>query len=366
MVQQLNGTSKRSKRRIAFFLAACLSLASSVLLGETRSLKSFEFSLIRMGTSFRIVFYAPERRLATQAATKVFERVEQIEQILSDYREDSEVNGVCRNAHQSPQSVSPDLFFILEKSLYFSELSGGAFDVTIGPVVRLWREARHNQRLPDAERLSKARLAVGYQNVILDPNARMVFLKRDDMVLDLGAIAKGYAADQALAMLREYGFSRALVDAGGDLSLGDSPPGTRGWDVQIRNWTPESRSESHWLQLHNVAIATSGDTFQFLKAKGQHFSHIINPSDALGVRDSVITVVIAPDGTTADALATTFSILPVSKAMSLADSVENVSAYLVRRKGKELLTFASRRFPHFSTHPQFLASPKKHGADPHE
>lgn len=173
-----------------------------------------------------MVFYTQDPGIASQASTKAFERIEQLEQMLSDYREESELNRVCRTASQAPQRVSPELFFVLQSSLYFSELSEGTFDVTIGPVVQLWREARRDKRLPDAERLSRARLAVGFRNVVLDSETRTVFLKRNDMQLDLGAIAKGYAADQALAVLREYGINRILVDAGGDLSLGDPPPGS--------------------------------------------------------------------------------------------------------------------------------------------
>jgi thiamine biosynthesis lipoprotein len=341
------GLMKTQRWQLALMVWGWFCVAWSALPAKAGSLKPYEFSLIRMGTSFRIVLYSSDPNLASQAASEAFERVEQLEQIFSDYREDSELLRVCRKASQSPQLVSSELFQVLKSSLYFSELSDGAFDVTIGPVVKLWREARRNKRLPDAEQLSNARQAVGYQNIVLDPTARTVFLKRDDMRLDLGAIAKGYATDQALRVLESYGIRSALVDGGGDLSLGDSPPGTRGWDIQIHTWTGEPATEHPWLQLHNVAIATSGDAFQYLEAKGQHFSHIINPSEGLGLRDSVSTTVIAPDGTTADALATTLSILPVPRALSLADSLESVSAFLVRRKGKELSTFTSQKFPRF-------------------
>ena len=319
-----------------------------VLQVEPTVLKRYEFSLIRMGTSFRIVFYAEDPSIASQASTEAFERIEQLEQILSDYREESELNRVCRKAFQSPQRVSPELFYVLQRSLHFSELSEGTFDVTIGPVVQLWREARRDKRLPDAERLSRARLAVGFQNVVLDSETRTVFLKRDDMKLDLGAIAKGYAADQAMAVLRKYGINRILVDAGGDLSLGDPPPGSPGWDIRIHEWDKEKKSQGLWLRLHNVGIATSGDTFQFLEKQGEHFSHIINPADAIGIRDSVSTTVIAQDGISADALATALSILPASKAIALADSQENVSAFLVRRNGNKFMCFKSRSFPAFS------------------
>ena len=348
MAHRLYKSLTHSSVHLTFFLVTCLCLIFRVLQVDPTSLKRYEFSLIRMGTSFRMVFYAQDPGIASQASSEAFERIEQLEQILSDYREESELNRICRTAFQSPQRVSPELFYVLQRSLHFSELSEGSFDVTIGPVVKLWREARHDKRLPDAERLSRARLAVGFQNLVLDSKTRTVFLKRDDMKLDLGAIAKGYAADQALAVLREYGINRTLVDAGGDLSLGDPPPGSRGWEIQIQEWDKEPKSEDLWLRLHNVGVATSGDTFQFLEKQGEHFSHIINPSDAIGVRDSVSTTVIAQDGISADALATALSILPVSKAIALADSLENVSAFLVRRNGNKLLCFKSKSFPAFS------------------
>ncbi len=316
---------------------------------QASSLKLYEYSLPRMGTTFRILLYAPNATIASEASSEAFDRVEQLEQIFSDYREDSELIQACRKASQSPQTLGPDLYLILEKSLYFSALSDGAFDVTIGPVVKLWREAGRRQRLPEAEPLSKARLAVGYRNVVLDPDTRTLFLKRDDMILDLGAIAKGYAADQARAVLQKYGIHSALVAAGGDLSIGDSPPGAAGWDVEIRSWTSGSETESQTLQLRNCSTSTSGDKFQFLEAKGKRYSHIIDPKTALGLTDSASTTVIAPDGTTADALATTLSILPVSRGLSLADSLEKVSAFLVRRHGTEFQTFSSRRFPAFSS-----------------
>ncbi len=314
-------------------------------------LQLYEFSLVRMGTQVRIVLYAHDHATASQAASDAYERIEHLEQIFSDYREDSELMRICRSASQSPRVVSPELFFILDKSLYFSRLSDGAFDVTVGPVVKLWREARRLRQLPEAEQLAKAKLLVGYQNLVLDPAQGTVFLKRDGMDLDLGAIAKGYAADQALAILRNYGIRRALVDAGGDLSLGDPPPGRPGWRIEIQSPELKSGLGPCELFLHNTAVATSGDAYQFLETRGQRFSHIIKPSEALGVRDSVIATVIAPDGTTADAMATTLSVLTPSQGLELANSLEGVSAFLVRRQGNDLHTFASSRFPPFTGGP---------------
>jgi len=350
--------------RLFFFLAGGLCLAWPAL-AKASPLKRFEYSLPRMGTIFRIVLYAGNATLASEASSEAFERVEQLEQIFSDYREDSELMRVCRTASQSPQRVSPDLFSILQSSQRVSELSDGAFDVTIGPVVRLWREARRQRRLPEAEQLSKAKLAVGYRNVVLDPDDLSVFLKRDHMSLDLGAIAKGYAADQARMVLEKHGIHCALVAAGGDLSIGDPPPGAAGWDVEIRSWTSGSESESQTLQLHNCSTSTSGDKFQFLEVKGKRYSHIIDPNTGLGLTDSASTTVIAPDGTTADALATTLSILSVSRALSLADSLDQVAAFLVRRQGGKFITVRSRRFPPFSEEARHQASLKHPVSAPH-
>jgi thiamine biosynthesis lipoprotein len=310
-----------------------------------KPLGRYEFSLPRMGTVFRIILYAQDQVTASKASTAAFERVEQLEQIFSDYREDSELSRLSRTAARAPQPASKELYSVLEESLRISELSGGAFDVSIGPVVVLWREARRAKRLPDAARLAEAKLAVGYQNIVLDPQEHTAFLKRDDMRLDLGGIAKGFAGDAALEVLQSQGIRSSLVDAGGDVSIGDAPPGQPGWRVNIRKAGPTSALPDGGLILHNVAIATSGDALQYVESHRRRFSHIINPPDGLGIRDSVSTTVIAPRGATADGLATALSILPVPEGLKLVESLEKVSAFLVRHTGKGLQFYASRRFP---------------------
>ncbi len=317
------------------------------LAAKTRktSLKPYEFALARMGTMFRIVAYDSEQSRAASAATAAFERIEELEAVLSDYREDSEVTSLCRDGNNAPRGVSPELFSVLEQSLRISRLSGGAFDVTVGPVVRLWREARRSGRVPDTDALKKARAAVGYGNVELNPDARTVWLKLPGMQLDFGGIGKGYAADQALALLRERGIACALVDAGGDLTLGASPPGTPGWRIVLRNPDTARGAEPGVMFLHDVGVATSGDAFQYLEVDGRRYSHIVNPGDGMGLRGSAGVTVIAPDGTTADALATALSVMPVADGMRLVESMEGVSAAVVRRSDGVLRRTSSKRFP---------------------
>jgi thiamine biosynthesis lipoprotein len=311
-------------------------------------LHAYEYSLPRMGTLFRITLYSASQAEAGKSAMAAFERLEQLEESLSAFRDGSELVRLSREAVSAPRSVSPELFYVLDKSLQVSRLSGGAFDVTIGPLVEVWRQARRAKRLPDAAELAKAKAAVDYRNIELDPQARTVFLKRPDIKIDLGGIAKGYAAQQALELLAARGMRRALIDAGGDITLGAPPPGRAGWKIAIDDPSPEGQASPCTLVLHDVAIATSGDARQFVKVGGQRYSHIINPADGLGLKDSGSTTVIAPDGTMADALATALSVLPVSEGLRLIESVEGASAYIVRQTSPALAgwrRFSSRRFP---------------------
>ncbi len=308
------------------------------------SLQRFEFSLPRMGTMFEIILYASSRNEASLAANAAFDRIEQLEQSMSDYRQDSELSLLDRQAVWNPRPVSNELYFVLETSLRISRLTGGAFDITVGPEVALWREARREKRLPDPKALAKVKEAVGYRNVELDPDTRTVLLKRDDMKLDLGGIAKGFAADEVIRLLKSRGIPSALVHGGGNMTLGDAPPGTSGWRIAFDDGNPEP-SRHPYLMLHNLGVGTSGDAYQHLDVNGKRYSHVVDPSDGMGINDSLSTTVLAPDGITADALALGLSILPASEALRVADSMERVSVLLSRRVGSEVKLYSSRKFP---------------------
>ncbi len=302
-----------------------------------------------MGTLFNISLYDTDASRAQRSALAAFDRVEALEDIFSDYRERSEVMRLCQVAVGRPSSVSPELYEVLENSLLISRLSGGAFDVTVGPVVQIWREARRNKRLPDPKRLSEARKAVGYENVILDKDARTAMLKLPNMRIDFGGIAKGYAADQALAVLKSLGIRSALVDGGGDIAVGAAPPGKAGWRISLVDPDPGGKSLHGNLILHDTGIATSGDAYQFLEIEGRRYSHIVNPSNGMGVSDSASVTVIAPDGMTADALATALSVMPVPDGMRLVESMPGVSAAIVSRERNRLHAYLSTRFPRPAT-----------------
>jgi thiamine biosynthesis lipoprotein len=308
-------------------------------------LKRFEYSLPRMGTIFRIEMYSASSAQASKAAEAAFGRAEELEQIMSDYRPDSELMHLAREGATAPFPVSSDLYDVLTKSLWASELSRGVFDVSVGPLVDLWRGARKTQRLPDPAEITKARALVDYRNIELDPACHTVFLNRAGMKLDLGAIGKGYAADQMLAVLQSQGINHAMVVAGGEVVVGEPPPGDSGWTVGMDTADADAGRPPCTVLLRAAAVSTSGDEHQFLILNGHRYSHVINPRTGWAMEGESSTTVIARDSTTADALATAFSLMPVADGVRAAESLPGVSALWVRREGGEWKHYSSRGFP---------------------
>ena len=249
----------------------------------------FEAVEPHMGTLVRITIYSKDASPMRAA----FDRIAQLDEKLSDYKLDSELNRLCRTANK-PVKVSEDFFRVLEASVKLSRLTSGAFDVTVGPVTHL----RRLGKTPDAETMAR----VGWRNLVLDKRHRTAELKLAGMQLDLGAIAKGYAADEALKTLRGLGVSRALVAVSGDIVAGNGPPGARGWRVGLEPAGGE-------ILLRNAAVSTSGDAEQFREIGGIRYSHIIDPKTGLGLTSAIAVTVVARRGLDADPIATAVSVM---------------------------------------------------------
>ncbi len=307
-------------------------------------LSRFEYARLQMGTSVRIVLYAPDDVQARQAADSAYARIDDLEAALSHYRPDSEVSRLSASSGDGERHVDPDLFRVLESASRFSRLTDGAFDVTVGPLVTLWREVRRTRKMPDPVLLQSARQVVGYRNIEIRPDKQTVRLKKAGMSLDLSAIAKGYAAEQALLVLKSKGIKSALVDAGGDIVLSDPPPGRPGWRVAVEkpNADPEPTRS---LVLRNTAVATSGDTYQYVELAGKRYSHILDPRTGLGTTEAASATVIAGDGMTADSLATALCVMTPEKGIRLVESLPGVSALVTRRTSAGIKHYRSAGFP---------------------
>jgi thiamine biosynthesis lipoprotein len=270
-----------------------------------------------MGTLFRIKLYAADAEQAKSAFRAAFDRVRDLDAILSDYKPDSELNRISRN----PIRISEDLFQVLDASQKLAEETAGAFDVTLGPVIRLWREARRNGRLPDSASLREAGNRCGYRKLHLDAANRTAMLEQPGMHLDVGGIAKGYAADAALLVLHQLGIHRALVAASGDLAFSDPPPGQRGWKIGID-------ALDRPLELRNAAVSTSGDAEQHLDVSGKRYSHIIDPETRMGLANGITVTIIAPRGIDADGISTAVSVLGVERGMRFVEKHASVAAII--------------------------------------
>jgi thiamine biosynthesis lipoprotein len=316
---------------------------------ESPTLTRFTFTEPHMGTRFRIVLYAVNETDARDASRAAFGRITALDDCMSDYKPQSELMRLSAKAGGEPVSVSPELFTVLAKAQEVAEKSDGAFDVTVGPVVRLWRLARRSQRLPDAEKLANARALVGYRNVRLDAVTKTVQLLKPGMQLDLGGIAKGYAADEALATLKQKGIDVALVAAGGDIALGAPPPGKDGWDVAIAPLEP-GETATHLL-LHDAAVSTSGDAEQYVEIGGVRYSHIVDPRTGLGLTGHMEVTVVAKHGIDSDSLTKVAAVLGPEKGLPIIETA-GASGRVVRLTATGREVALSRRFPTSNRRPE--------------
>lgn len=277
-----------------------LLLAPAPSLAQARH----EFTELHMGVAVRIVLYAQDTATARHAARTAYDRIAVLEDVFSDYRPQSELRRLeARPGEWVP--VSSDLLGVLRTALLVAALTDGAFDPTAGPLTRLWRQARRSGLLPDSATIAAARALVNWRGVYLNGMLSAVRLDRAGMHLDLGGIAKGYILAQAIAELRSLGVTSALIEAGGDIVLGNPPPGRPGWDVAVEGMEPGD--------LSNTAIATSGTTEQYFEIAGTRRAHIIDPRTGLGLTTARVATVIGPDAATADALATALVVLDYAR-----------------------------------------------------
>ncbi|HWE36759.1 MAG TPA: FAD:protein FMN transferase [Isosphaeraceae bacterium] len=338
--------ASRSIGRAGRLVGLGLAIALVAGAGGDRELTRFEFRETHMGSEFKILLYSPDAATARRASRAAFDRVARLDAALSDYDPESELSRLSDKAGGPPVPVSADLFRILERSKELADRSGGAFDPTIGPVVKLWRRARRQKKLPDAVALEAARAKVDHRRLRLDRERRTAQLLKPGMRLDLGGIAKGFAAGEAIAALKKEGIDRALVAAEGDIVVSGPPPGAAGWTIAIAGPEAREAKPSRWLMLHDRAISTSGDLERFVEIGGVRYSHIVDPKTGAGIVDRASVTVVAPDGATADATATAASVLGPERGLALVDATEGAAGLYVRAGDEDgrRRVFESRRF----------------------
>ena len=306
-------------------------------------LQKFSYTAPKMGSPFTIVFYATDSLYANNTAKHCFALVDSLVDILSDYKDSSELNRLCARAGKGSFPCSPVLFDVLQKSNDAFIQSQGSFDITLGPVTRLWRKARKENIFPAPELVKEKLSLTGFNKIAIDTAMHTVSLQQPGMQLDLGGIGQGYIAQEVMDYLQSHHIDNALADVSGDIVCRGKPPGKKSWTVGIN--LPESEHElwPKYLQISNLAVTTSGDVYQYMEHDNKRYSHIVDPSTGYGITSQKNVTVIAGDGTTADWLTKACSILPVGKAIQLANSLHAEVLIAEMKKGK-LVFHASKGF----------------------
>jgi thiamine biosynthesis lipoprotein len=317
---------------------------ATILPGRALAQHVYEFTRPQMGTVVAISVLANHEDAARGAAEQAFAKIESLEQILSDYRADSEVRRLAASnssAYETPKPVSKALNEVLIAADQLSRRTDGAFDVTVGPLVRLWRRAGRKGQRPAEHRIAAALRSVGYRHLQLSvhpPQGPAVFLARPGMRIDLGGIAKGYIADRALETIRQAGYPVAMVDAGGDLALGASPPDQPGWRIGIAPWgRPEPDGDNaaavKFVDLANCGVATSGDAARGVVIGKRRWSHVIDPRTGYPLTSPWAATVIAATCAVADGYASSAMVVGPEW---IAQAPKDVQIMMAQRNGNEI------------------------------
>lgn len=343
MVRETTFPEKRKKASLAVRLFCILVI--SPLFADDSSNQLYTFREPHMGTEFTIRTWTQPGKVddLNLLSKKAFDRVAELNRICSDYMPESELNEFAKAPSGKPIPVSDDLFAVFQRAGEVFEATDGAFDITAGPLIRNWRLSKKNRALPDKDKLLYAMARTGFFHLELDAENRTITKRVDGMLFDLGGIAKGYAADAALAILKEGGFPRTLVAASGDIVVGNPPPGKAGWHVGVETLDTElAVSDLPVVELSNQAISTSGDTRQFIEIDGVRYSHIVSLKTGLGLTNRIAASVIAPDATTSDSYATAVTLMGPEEGMRFIESVDGVECRIVHlENGKESVDASS-------------------------
>lgn len=307
-------------------------------------LSRFEESQPHMGTVARIVAYAPSAGAAAAATRSAFQRIRELDGMLSDYQAESELSRLSHQSGGPPVKIGPDLFRVLSVAQNLAVRSNGAFDVTAGSVIQLWRRARRQRALPEADRIAAALDLAGFRWLTLDAKQQTAQLAKPGMRLDAGGIAKGCAADEALKILKQAGIERALVALGGDIAVSNSPPGKKGWTIEIASLDLRGAPKPRALLMHNSAVSTSGDAEQFVELGGIRYSHIIDPRTGKALTGRRSVTVVAANGIDSDALATAVSVMDPQKGLKLIDATPGAAALIVVQADSAIQTWKSKRW----------------------
>jgi thiamine biosynthesis lipoprotein len=296
-------------------------------LAAENTLHRYEASRVSMACTYAIVVYGDDARALPGVVEAAFDEVDRIDRLMSHYKPDSPLSRLNREASARGVEVEPELFDLIEEALRYSRDSGGAFDITVGPLMRAWGFFQGEGRVPADGEIADLRRRVGFEHVVLDRRNRTIAFDRPGIELDLGGIAKGYAVDRAVGVLRQHGVTTALVSAGGSTIFGaGAPPGRGGWDVTIQD-PIDPRRAALTVRLQDGALSVSGSSEKSFEAGGVRYSHIMDPRTGRPVQGLLSVAVLTGTGTAGDALDNVFFVQGVEKTREQVKRLAATEAY---------------------------------------
>jgi FAD:protein FMN transferase len=316
-----NDENERNKRKMVYFSFSFVSFIFVIFVFPLQNniLNRFDDSRVSMACTYSIIAYGREGQDMKRILSLALDEVDRIDRLMSHYKKDSPLSEINRESSKRPVTVVPELFDFLSECLRYSRESDGAFDITVGPLMKAWGFFRDEGRMPSDSELSNARSSTGYSHIILDQTEKIVRFDQPGVELDLGGIAKGYAVDRVVKLLKAHGVDRALVSAGGSTIYGlGSPPDSSGWEIEIQD-PIDHRKVAQKISLNNRALSVSGSYEKFFEVDGVRYSHIMDPRTGLPVQGILSVAVLAETGTSGDALDNAFYVLGIEKSRKLLE-----------------------------------------------
>lgn len=318
MIEKLK-IENRKLKIYYYLLAVCCLISVSLYSCSGPKEKIYKKALILMDTLVTINVVSDSEKTAEKAMDKAFAEIDKLDKLLNFFNEKSELSHINKNSGMFPVTVSLDTLDIIEKALQASEKTGGAFDATIGPVIALWDFPNNPVKPPPAAAIKEKLRLVNYKWVVIDKVKSTVYLKEKGMLLDLGGIAKGYAADRAVEALKVQGIKSGLVSVAGDIKAFGLKPGGDEWVIGIKHPRQKNKEDEiiATVKLRDTAISTSGDYERYFIADGKRYHHILDPKTGYPAEGCQSISIITKDGFNTDAFSTGIFVLGPERGMQL-------------------------------------------------
>ncbi|MBI2559506.1 MAG: FAD:protein FMN transferase, partial [Planctomycetes bacterium] len=289
-------------------------------------------SRLLMGTVAEITAYGDNTEMVKGAINLAFEEINRLDNLMSNYKQESELSRVNREAGKGPTTCDNELLHVIEESLQYSAMTGGAFDITVGPLMKVWGFWKNEGRMPSQDELNAVVPAVSYKNISLsnskNPDERKISFKNTQTQLDLGGIGKGYAIDRACDVLKKNSVTCACINFGGNIRVIGSPPGSEAWKIAVQH-PRQKDAVLGYFELTDGAISTSGDYEKFFTIDGKRYTHIIDPRNGKPVENMISVTVLAKTATQADALSTGVFVMNYKEGLKLIEKLDGVEAILI-------------------------------------